>query len=394
MRKWWSLLAFFVVAGCQERLAVPSSCPEYCPGQGLIIRDTIIEAAFDRDSSFSGYVGFYQTPVLLVSNGLPAGDARGYAVFGALPDSLFVLGVRYSYTIDSMQIRLNLVARDTAVRNLRIIVHRIPLVDSTATVADLDQYFTAATAVDSVEVADTLRSGSVLVRIAPEAWPRLLPDESDSTRFGVGFRISAPVPTGVRLGSNFGGLPPTYLTYAQVPTTDTTLRRQTITIPADTSTYYIQEPPLGAAGNLFLGGRVGSRTLLRFQLPRNITDSSTVVRATLELTPTGPVPGLPHDPAVLQVLAPLVDIGAKSPAFGGAAGLANIDPGATGVLRVEVGGPVSTWFGPNGLPTALLLGLAPEAGTFARPEFHSTRSSSGRPRLWITFAQSARPGFP
>ncbi len=388
------IVAAGVLAGCQEQLALPSSCPDFCPGQGLIIRDTTIEALAGLDSTFTGYIGFHEVPGLLVSNGLPAGDARAWAVFGKLPDSIFVGGVRYPYTIDSMEFRLSLFARDTAVRGLRIVAHRVPLVDSTITFAELEPHFTAATAIDSSEVADTLRFGTVRVMIDSAGRERLHPDPADTTRLAVGFRIGAPVPTGIRLGSTGGGSGPVWITYVRAPTPDTALRRQTITIPADSSVYLIQEPPLSNPDNLFMGGRLGSRTLLRFRLPKSLTDSSTVVRATLELTPAVPVLGLPNDPATIQVLATLLDVGAKSPAFGGTVGSHQIETGATGVQRIEVLGPVGTWFGPNGLTTSLMLGLVPEGGTFSRPEFLSTRAATGRPRLRITYAQSARPGFP
>lgn len=119
-----------------------------------------------------------------------------------------------------------------------------------------------------------------------------------------------------------------------------------------------------------------------------------MLRATLELTLANPVSGVRDDKADIQVLGVLADLGAKSPAFPGAVGLLTIEPGASGLLQIEVFGPVGSWFGPNGLKPTLLLGIAPEGGTFARPEFFSTRSPTGRPRLRITYATSSRPGFP
>ena len=381
-------------AACQERLAQPSTCPELCPGSGVEVRDTTLIAVTGKDSSFFGYLGLEEPPAVLVSNGLPEADARGRAIFGALPDSIFVVGTRYAYTIDSMLFSFVLLARDTSVKNVQIVIHRIPLVDSTVTLAELDQYLTPETVVDSALIPDTLVSGELRVMIRPDSWSRLVPDETDTTRFSLGFRITAPVPTGIRLGSTFGGAGPTWLTYVQAPTTDTSLRSQTITIPADSTNYVITEPSPSDPDNLFMGGRTGSRTLLRFKLPTTLRDSSTVLRATLELTLAHPVEGLPADPATIQVLAALVDVGAKSPAFGGAVGSRSLEAGLTGLQTIEVAGPVSTWFGPSGLAPTLLLGLAPEGGTFTRAEFFSTRSLMGAPRLRITYAVPSRSGFP
>jgi hypothetical protein len=385
---------FGFLSACQEQLAVPSTCPDLCPGEGLVVHDTTIEAILDQDSTFTGYIGAYDVPALLVSNGLPAGDARTWAIFSKRPDSIFVLGTRYAYTIDSMEFQLPVLARDTSVKGLEIVVHRIPFVDSTTTLAALDQNLTAATAVDSVVLPDTLAVGTLHLKIHPEAWAKLLPDSTDTTRFAVAFRIKAPVPTGLRFGSNLIGSGPTYVTYATAPTTDTTLRKQTINVPNDTANYVIAEPPLSNPDNIFMGGRSGSRTVLRFNLPKAIRDSSTVLRATLELTLTAPVSGIRDDKAAIQVLTALLDVGAKSPAFPNAVGSLTIEPGASGLQQIEVFGPVGSWFGPGGLKPTLLLGLTPEGGTFARPEFFSTRALTGRPRLRITYATSSRPGFP
>ena len=394
MKRLLLLAVFGFVAACQEELALPSSCPDLCPGSGLVIRDTTIEATLDQDSTFTGYISAYDVPALLVSNGLPAGDARAWSIFSRLPDSIFVLGVRYPYTIDSMEIQLPLIARDTSIKGVEVVVHRIPFVDSTTTVAAFDQNLTGATAVDSAVIPDTLVTGTLRVRIHPEAWSKLLPDSTDTTRFTVGYRIKAPVATGLRIGTNLSGSGPVLKAFAKAPTTDTTLRNQTINTQNDTSNYVIAVPPLADPTNIFMGGKTGSRTIMRFRIPKTITDSATVLRATLELTLTGPVSGVRDDRAAIQVLTALLDVGAKSPPFPGAVGSLSIEPGATGVQQIEVYGPVATWFGPGGLKPVLLLGLTPEGGTFARPEFFSTRSPTGKPRLRITYAVSSRPGFP
>lgn len=43
------------------------------------------------------------------------------------------------------------------------------------------------------------------------------------------------------------------MTFATAPTTDTTLRKQTINIPNDTSNYIIAEAPLSNPDNIFMG---------------------------------------------------------------------------------------------------------------------------------------------
>jgi hypothetical protein len=55
---------------------------------------------------------------------------------------------------------------------------------------------------------------------------------------------------------------------------------------------------------------------------------------------------------------------------------------------------VNLWLGPHGTTPTLLLGLSPEGGTFSRPEFFSTRSGSGAPRIHLTYALPTHPGQP
>lgn len=394
MKRLLLILGFGILAACQEELALPSTCPELCPGSGLVIHDTTIEAAASQDSTFIGYIGAYEVPALLVSNGLPAGDARTWAIFRKRPDSIFVLGIRYAYTIDSMEFQLRVVARDTSVKGIEIVVHRIPFIDSTTTLAAFDQNLTDATAVDSVVLPDTLVADKLQLKIHPEAWAKLLPDSTDTTRFAVGFRIKAPVPTGLRFSTSLSGSGPLFVTYATAPTADTTLRKQTINVPNDTANYVLADPAVSDPNTLLMGGKSGSRTIMRFNVPKRITDSATVLRATLELTLATPISGIRDDKAAIQVLTALLDVGAKSPAFPNAVGALTVEAGMSGLQRIEVFGPVGAWFGPGGLKPTLLLGITPEGGTFARPEFFSTRSEAGRPRLRITYATSSRPGFP
>ncbi|HEV8597988.1 MAG TPA: hypothetical protein VGQ69_01355 [Gemmatimonadales bacterium] len=381
---------------CQEKLATPSDCPELCPGTGLIVRDTILTALLGQDSTFTGYLSADQVGALLVSNGLAAGEARAFAVFPKRGDSVSVDTQLRPYTIDSVVFVLSLIARDTAVHDLRLILHRIPAtVDTTTSFAELDGLLTPESLIDSVLVADTLKNGAVRVVLTPEELERIAPLEADSGRRGIGIRLNAAGPTGVRLGSaNSGFNPPLFTTYVHADVSDTAKQRQQITLAPNLSNYVLQQPPPPGPDVLFLGGRSGSRVLLRFNLPAALKDSAAVVRATLELTPAGPLKGLPNDPGELQIRGVLVDLGAKSPALGSIAAVAALPAGATDIQSADLRSVVATWFGPNGATPTILLGLAPDGGTFSRPEFFSTLAPSGAPRLRLTYALPTRPGQP
>ncbi len=73
---------------------------------------------------------------LLVSNGLPASEDRAVIRFAARQDSIERRDTLRAYTVDSAQLSLNLVARDTLVNGLKLYLYRIdPTVDEDDTFA-------------------------------------------------------------------------------------------------------------------------------------------------------------------------------------------------------------------------------------------------------------------
>jgi hypothetical protein len=142
---------------------------------------------------------------------------------------------------------------------------------------------------------------------------------------------------------------------------------------------------------LTIGGEPSSRALIRFDLPQRLEDSATVVRATLELIPSRPILGLPTDPALLVAKAVLADLGAKSPVVSdNEPSLITADtlsPGTADTVRLDVTNMVRLWQSTTAeRPEALFLSLLPEAATFMRAEFGSSRSPEvGGPRLRLTY---------
>src|SRR5690606_24175089 len=49
-------LAAAAVTACQEELVAPGDCPALCPGDAIVVYDTIIEAEPGLDSSYVGYL--------------------------------------------------------------------------------------------------------------------------------------------------------------------------------------------------------------------------------------------------------------------------------------------------------------------------------------------------
>lgn len=396
-----AVVGVVVLAGCQEKLTAPADCPALCPGGQPQVFDEVLSAIPRADSSFSGYVRSHQAQALLVSNGLQGFEERGLVRFNRRNDSVSVRDTLRGYTIDSVALSFTILARDTTLGGLQLLLYRLsPTFDSTTTFAGIAPGFAPESLIGTINLPDSLKSGSVrTVFPGPDPLQVRIP-ASDSGRFAVGVRVSAPNPTGVRLAAFASGSGAQFATYVtlDVPDTGTAKLRTLSTGPAFNS-FVTEAAQTSDSTFLAIGGEPSSRALLRFSLPARIRDSATILRATLELTPVAPISGLPSDPVRLQARPVLADVGAKSP-VGSAAGLQaqfpvpadTLENGTSGTIGFEAVRLVELWLGRTARPSALVVALAPEleAASFSRPVFYSTRAvdPAVRPRLRVSYLLS------
>jgi hypothetical protein len=397
-----------VITACQERLTSPADCPALCPGGSVEVFDTVVVASSGRDSSFptfvdrtNGYVARGQGTAELVSSGFAPSEDRAVYRFTALSDSIAVRDTLRGFVLDSAQITLNLTARDTLVDGLKLYLYRLaPTVDSTASFADIDAQLVEPNLIDSIVVADTVNAGTVRTVLRGADVARLGLVAGGDSVLAIGIRMAANTPTGVRLGSTAAGTAPVLTSYIDVDVPDTgAIKHQVVTRPTAFNTFVTQNPVVPDDTLLTLGGEPSSRALVRFALSDDFLDSTTIIRATLELTPVAPIVGLPSDPSLFQTVALVGDLGAKSPVASTsldiAAGFIRQDTLPTvqsDTLRVEMTRIVQLWQSSRTRPQGVFLRLGPEGATFARAVFFSTRSSAGgvlvAPRLRITFQRS------
>lgn len=383
------LAASMLLVGCEEELTVPGQCPELCPGGQPVVRDTIVLAIEESDSSFFGYTGRGSVTSLLVSNGLAAGEARAWVEFPVRPDSIQMSDSTRVYTTDSVRITFSMTGRDTTVDDLKVYLHRVPrTLDSSSTFADIDQHLVAGTLIDSIIVPDSVRSGSISRLITDSASLANLIPAADSGRLALGLRLVAEAPTGVRLSAILGSGGASFITYGRVAVADTSRRRQTISLSAADNGFALQGQEAPSDPDLLYVGRVPSaRTILRFPIPEFFDDPSVVlVRATLELTPSLPIVGLKGDAAVVDVRGVSKDIGAKSSPVLTISGSATLPVDSSELFGIDVLNLVRFWrLSEDPLPPVFLLAMVPDGGSFHRPVFRSTRSADGKPRLRITY---------
>jgi len=413
LKRWVLTLALLapLAAGCQEDLASPGRCPELCPGNAIVVRDTVIEATAGGDSSYVGYTPRTARRILLVSNGLSAGEYRSFVVFPKNKrDSVNVDGTNRPFIIDTVALSFVIEARDTLAKALRLDLYRIPITtDTTVSFVGLDTLLNPAALIDSIVVADSVKSGRVQVAITGDRIAPFLPAAADSGQLGVGIAVRADRPTGVRLS-----MPPELTTVGAAPlfeyrgiaegVVDTAKRRQRIQVQPNrvASTGYVTDTDLAANRDpdlLYVGGPSAARSLLRFSIPPFIRDTAQIIRATLTLTPAGPLAGLPNSRGGDSVSAfgLVVDLGAKSPTTTfGAPPQGRLADGSADEIPVDVFSLVANWGTTSGSPQAIFLQLSTETlgGGFMQPVFRSTRSAVGKPRLRITYGIPAKSGQP
>jgi hypothetical protein len=387
----WSVPALVLVlpllaGACQEKLAAPADCPALCPG-GYELVDTLLDPIPGGDTAFAGYQRPGQGSGLRVSTNFPPGEDRAVLRFTRRPDSLLVADSNRAYTIDSVVLEVSVLYRDPDVTNLRLFFYRLwATVDSTVTFTDLDTAFTTANIVDSIAVDSagrirTVLSGTALSRVDIPA--------ADSGVLALGVAIRADQGTGIRIGNAAtASLAPSFTTFVQVATGDTTVPRS-IARTAQFSTFRTQTPEVLDPDLLTLGGVPSARAVVRFPWPEQLRDSAQLVRVSLELLPVAPIPGIPHDTALIVARPVLADFGSKSPPVTDAffAGIDTVVVGQTDTVRVEVLRAAQVWQGRNPRPPVLLLQLSPEVSSYTRPSFGSTRTPGFAPRLRVTYAR-------
>ena len=410
MRKLFAGLATVVaLAACQESISTPGDCPTLCPGEQIIVRDTIIVATAGGDSTFFGYFPRSSNSVLLVSAGLAAGELRSFMVFPKQRrDSIQVDGTARALVVDTISISFTLQARDSTAKGLTVFLHRLPITIDTAISFDaLQRLIAAAPAFDSIAVPDTLKAGKLEALYVGGRLPLMDGPAADSGRFALGLTLRAAKPTGIRLagGASSATSAPLLESRGQVDVTDTAKRRQRPSVRPDAVNRigYVGNRDLAVGANpdlLYVGGPRAGRSIIRFVIPDFIRDSSQILRATLELTPASVLDGLPNNPGgdSVAVRGVSADLGAKSPPLGTTGLLlkGGLGQGTTNPTQIDLFLLVSQWQAASGPPPVVFIAHQDEplGGGFMQPVFYSTRSPIGQPRLRVTYGLPTRPGRP
>lgn len=410
------LAAVLSVAACSEKLEAGASCPLLCPEQAISLRDTVIDAV-EADTTVLGIPPIGAEQFLMLASHGDTLETRAIIRFDTLPQQFTQGGTDSTIThVDSAFLLTPLALPDS--------VHR-PKVPLTIEAYDVD---TAATDTSSAILGSLFRPDRFLgsKTFAPESLKDTvrIPISPDSvkirvdsgTKLRVGLRVVSTKGVDLRIGTTTNGQPVTLKMYVAK---DTTATQPTVTPLSNTPkdqpflagpladfTIVLKGTTTTPPNILAVGGVPSRRTFLRFNVPSRIVDSTTVVRASLELTQ---VPNRRVDLTdsvfvyPLAVLAqPTVTNIANLLQFLGTTGQFGLDslslaPADSGLRSFEIVGLVRTWRGQSTTvsPRSIALRSGGEGSVPAEIDFFSTRAPAGlRPRLRITYVPQTSYGLP
>lgn len=403
------LVVAATVAACSEDIDASGTCPLLCPPQNVLLRDTLVEGV-SFDSTLNDFPGIGLETALLLAN-LDSLDTRVVIRF----DSLFS-----SFRGDTAITRL-----DSATLALRLVYP--PL--TTPVPITVEAYDVDTTAADTVPLSllPLFRPDRLLATelVAPSSVPdstvrihlntaKVLARVRDSTHLRIGLRVRAGTKGQVAFVSAEGGTSPVLslrtspdTSIKPIVATPTSSTPPGTAIPARQFLDYVvvaTQPGAAPAGALAVGGLRGHRSFLRFSLPQKIVDSSTVVRATLELTQlpyrgpgsTDTTLMFAHGTLGSSVVTDVRRI--VSLINPGTTDSTSFFPADSGLRQIELASLVRAW-GATKLDTTLrsiVLRLPNERATASELRFVSVRSPNValRPRIRLIYSPRSSSGLP
>lgn len=394
---------FVSMLSCSENLDSSGVCPILCPRVGGDVQTITIDAVV-VDTAVPALSGLGTEPGLLLASRGDSLDTRVIIRFDSLPATFKPVGdtVLPIASVDSAYIRLRL--DTTRIKGTDPVTIEAYDVDTTAndtsSAAVLALFrpdrFISSQTFARAELTDTLKyfisNAAVLARIQSRAALR------------VGLRAVSVGSTQLRFISTEGSFGPVMFFRA---TPDTTTKPLTV-IPfsktpvgesiraANLTDYTViaKSPPPAPASVLAVGGLPARRIYILFNIPSNIIDSSTVIRATLllnQLPNTGP------DATDTVALLPQVVLAgravtdpAKAAQIIGAISVdtLKLKPGDSGPTNVELARAFTLWrtHKPDTLPRAIVLRSTTEGNSPLEIRFSSSEDIAAlRPRLRISF---------
>jgi hypothetical protein len=382
---------------CKEQVTAPGHCPELCISDSLVVEDTVLTGIVESDTSLRGYtrVDFSSTLSIADTDSL---TSWALVRFVALPQRWFPTATDTVLLggIDSVTFESRLDYRDTTVHNARLVLYRLPATIDTLAKFDSVAPFFGMTPIDSVPLSDTLRSADLrhLLNVA-----NVTPLAADSFVLAIGIAIRADAKTSARLlATDLTGFPPTLRFFVHGAAPRDTFKTSFALTPTFDTFVQNPEPAAPASGDIVIGNQPAARSFIRFNIPNYFIDSVNVVRATLLLTPTRPVRGIPGESVSVAAQPILKYFAGKSVLFQDTAvtGLGIVAVGQTTPVEIEIARVLRLWRGvhPDSLPRAVSIRNISEDFTTVQLDAGGKLAGAAAPRLQISYVRPFRFGVP
>jgi hypothetical protein len=432
MKSWTPLAALglaAVVAACGESLDSGPICPTLCPGPVVDLRETILEPVV-LDTVIGGLPPVGGEPFLLLAE-----DPGVVVTFGVVRfDTLFTHYIVVNgdardtlpvTALDSAYLRLGLdTATMSATQPITFELYDVSAAAGDTVTANIVAIVESSAPFADTTIAPTSLGDSLRIEIPKEfLQAKVTAAQGDpTTPLRIAIRATSAEPVQIRIrATNLGSALQPLLIYDPVPA-DTAIHPHVISpyskTPAgaqpellarlrDFTVYAVPTPDPGA-GALAVGGLPGRRSLFRFEIPSEIIDSTTIVRATLILYPTGVGVGDDSLGIITQygTAGPVIDDPRRQAllAVDALSSVLFVDtvkvlPGSTDSATVDIVNVVTrlwTSVGVDTLPRVLVLRSADEGSRPEQVVFYSSEAADPalRPRLRIRYIPAVDFGLP
>ena len=409
------------IHGCTERLEGGAGCPILCPGQNVELRDTLV-AAVVLDTVLSSYPAIGREPTLLLTSRGDTLETRIVVRYDTIPTTYTAVGAPstpITFVRDAMvKIRMQFPALnpeqsvtveaydvDTTVADDTLAATMLPLFRADRFLGSLTFKGSDIAARADSSMLLPIDNAYVLAKIQARA------------RLRVGLLLRAAESAELRFQGIELGRPDSLIFHVtaeeNAPRIATGPYSATPTdrfIADDLGDFVIvaqRRPPDTPSEVLAVGGVPGRRSYLRFELPSGIVDSTSVVRATLELTQYPNrlafrgADSLSLYPQAVVTTEAITDL-RKAATLLAPATTFRLDslrtaPDDSGKVEIEVIGLVQAWriTDPAAASRALVLRLPTEGTGQNELYFFSTEAAAAlRPRLRIVYVPRVGIGLP
>jgi hypothetical protein len=411
-----------IAAACVDQIDGGGACPTLCPTQPNLFQDTTLYPV-ELDTTISGFptLGLSQS-ILLASRGDTV-ESYGVIRFDALPTAFTPNGSGDTLTITTVDsVFLRLVVDSTGARGntqVELQAFDVDTTEGNVSSAVVRSLFRPDRLIGSIPITTVAARDTILIPLSKAVLEQKLANKS---RFRVGLKLSGLASAQIRIVQTSFGFASPLLAFD--PTTDTSYIPQGVSpsskfggeseeelVAASVSALLVKSPTTLPAQTLGIGGLPGQRSYLRFNVPRYILDSSTVVRAELILTQR---PSNAIDSRDSIAVVPLINVssnlvtdirramefaapgvlvaGANNPPLDS---LMTV-PSDSGTKTLNIRGVVNQWATlPDNVFKALVLRSSNEGTQAADTRFYSMEAPLAlRPRIRITFLPRVNRALP